>query len=436
MTLSLHDTIVALATPPGSGARAIVRLSGPRAFALLRAVHLDTPERPTARLLHPFAEPLPGDAYLWPAPRTYTGQDLAELHLLGCGPLVEMLLGDLVAAGGRPAEPGEFTLRAFLAGKLDLTRAEAVLGVIEAGNRSQLRQALGQLAGNLARPLQALREDLLNLLADVEAGLDFIEEDITFQSPDQMLHRLASALAQLTLVQRQLSQRAVHDRTFRVVLAGRPNAGKSALFNALTGASALVSDIPGTTRDYLERRIDLGRVSVELVDTAGWQAGTDEIEEQAQRLAREQAERADLILLCLPAGEPLRADERALLDRTAHPPVLAVTTKADLAEPIPDRLAVSVTTGQGLSELRRQILERAGHADEAPLVPSLSRCQGHVSRCLEHLRRAHALVMEQDPPELLALELREALGELGRLTGVVYTDDLLDRIFSRFCIGK
>jgi tRNA modification GTPase len=436
MTLSLHDTIVALATASGAGARAIVRLSGPLAFSLVRGIQPEIPERPARRVLHPLDTPLPGEAYLWPAPRTYTGQDLAELHLLGCGPLVERLVGDLVAAGARPAEPGEFTLRAFLAGKLDLTRAEAVLGVIEAGSRSQLREALAQLAGNLARPLQALREDLLNLLADVEAGLDFIEEDITFQTPDQMLHRIGSALAQLTLVQRQLTQRAVHDRCFRVVLAGRPNAGKSALFNALTGGSALVSEVAGTTRDYLERRIDLGRVSVELVDTAGWQAQAGEIEEQAQRLAREQAERADLILLCLPAGEALRDEERSLLARSAHPPILAVTTRADLADSPTDRLAVSALKGQGLSELRRQILDRAGREPEAPLAPSLSRCQGHVSRCLEHLRRAHVLVMEQEPPELLALELREALEELGRLTGAVYTDDLLDRIFSRFCIGK
>jgi len=436
MAISLHDTIVALATPPGPGGRAILRLTGRGAFDLPRAVGIDLPPAPATRIVQAFASPLPGEAYLWPAPRTYTGQALAELHVVGCVPLVERLLADLVAAGARPAEAGEFTLRAFLAGKVDLTRAEAVLGVIEAGSRQQLRQALAQLAGNLARPLAALREDLLNLLADVEAALDFADEDLAFQTPEQMLHRLAAALAQVTLVQRQLAQRAVHDRRFRVVLAGRPNAGKSALFNALTGGSALVSAAAGTTRDYLERRVDLGRVSLELVDTAGWQAGADEITEQAQRLAREQAEKADLILLCLPAEEALRDDEGELLARRSHPPVLAVTTKADLAPASPERPAVSATTGEGIAELRRLLVERAGRGEEAPLAPSLSRCRGHVDRCLDHLRRAHALVVEQDPPELLALELREALEQLGRLTGAVYTDDLLDRIFSRFCVGK
>jgi tRNA modification GTPase len=158
---------------------------------------------------------------------------------------------------------------------------------------------------------------------------------------------------------------------------------------------------------------------------------------QTRCLAREQAERADLILLCLPADAEMRDDERALLRRRTHPPVLAITTRADLATASPsDRLAVSAMTGQGISDLRRLILERAGQTDEAPLAPSLSRCRGHVGRCLEHLRRAHALVMEQDPPELLALELREALEQLGQMTGAIYTEDLLDRIFSRFCIGK
>src|SRR5205823_8090 len=178
------------------------------------------------------ASPLPADLYLWPAPRTYTGQELVELHTLGAPPLVELLIGELLRAGARAAQPGEFTLRAFLAGKLDLPRAEAVLGVIEAGNRSELKQALTQLAGGVTRPLEGLREDLLNLLADVEAGLDFTEEDIRFVDQTEMLGRLTKGLAQVVLVRKQLDQRSVGAGVFRVVLAGRPNAGKSSLFNA------------------------------------------------------------------------------------------------------------------------------------------------------------------------------------------------------------
>ena len=247
------------------------------------------------------ASPLPADLYLLPAPHTYTGQDVVEIHTLSCPPLLELLIAQLLQAGARAARPGEFTMRAFLAGKLDLTRAEAVHAVIEADDADELKQALTQLAGGLARPLEGLREDLLSLLADVEAALDFSEEDLQFVGREDLLLRLTRGMAQLTTAAPQLEQRAVADRPFRVVLAGRPNAGKSSLFNALGGASALVSPEPGTTRDYLVQRLDLGGATVDLVDTPGWRIGTDTIEEQAQSLGREQAGQADLAA-AVPAG--------------------------------------------------------------------------------------------------------------------------------------
>src|SRR4051812_16592616 len=234
MSFHTEDTITALSSAPGPGGRAIVRLSG--ALAARAVASLFSPaaslggQRPLLRgelSLPEVSAPLPADLYYWPAPHTYTGQDMAELHTLSCPPLLDALVAGLLRAGTRAARPGEFTLRAFLAGKLDLTRAEAVRGVIEAGSRAELRQALGQLAGGVATPLQALREDLLNLLADVEAGLDFADEDIHFVGEDELLTRLARGLAQVTELGRQLERRGVSDRAFRVVLAGRPNAGKS-----------------------------------------------------------------------------------------------------------------------------------------------------------------------------------------------------------------
>jgi tRNA modification GTPase len=441
MPLHVQDTIVALSTAPGPGGRAVVRLSGPAAADAALAVFRS--EQPLDRsrrcliagllALPGTASPLSADLCFWPAPRTYTGQDVAEIHTLSCPPLVDVLVSELLQAGARPAQPGEFTLRAFLAGKLDLTRAEAVQAVVTATDERELRLALTQLAGGMAMPLQEVREDLLNLLADVEAGLDFADEDIHFVAAEETLKRLAAAIARVTLLRRQLEQRATPARPFRVVLAGRPNAGKSSLFNALGGA-ALVSPEPGTTRDYLTQVLQLGEVRVEIVDTPGRQSAGDAIENQAQALGREQAERADLVLACVEAGEAQAVAND--LGNGGQPPAVTVFTKCDLAAAPAGALATSSVTGEGLERLRALLAEAARNRTAASLAPSLARCRHHVDACLEHLRRAHRVVLFEDPAELLALELREALEQLGQMVGAVYTDDLLDRIFSRFCIGK
>jgi tRNA modification GTPase len=443
MLADLQDTIVALSSAPGPGARAVVRLSGRKALLIAGAVFTPAvPVQPGLRRryegeirLPDLVSPMPADLYVWPGPRTFTGQELVELHTVSCPPLVDLVIASCLAAGARAALPGEFTMRGFLAGKLDLTRAEAVLAVIEAGSRDELKQALAHLAGGVARPLQELREDLLNLLADVEAALDFTDEDIHFVSQEQLLTRVTKGLALVTLLGKQLGRRAVGDRPFRVVLAGRPNAGKSSLFNALVGASALVSSTPGTTRDYLMKRLEVEGITLELVDTAGWSETQDGIQAQAQRLGREQADGADLILLCREAGQPAEEQAPALPSLTQDR-LLAVATKCDKGPAAEGLLGTSAWTGAGLLELRHLLAER-GRAHARPaLAPSLSRCRHHVETCLGHLRRSHALVLNEEPPELLALELRGALDQLGEMVGAVYTDDLLDRIFSRFCIGK
>jgi tRNA modification GTPase len=443
MTFHTQDTIAALATAPGPGGRAIVRLSGPQTAVVIQRIFrsktsLDLNQRCLleGEVLFPnLASALPADLYFWPAPRTYTGQVMAELHTLSCKPLVDLLVSELLQAGCRAAQRGEFTLRAFLAGKLDLTRAEAVIGVIEAGDRNELKQALTQLAGGMGRPLQELRDDLLNLLADVEAGLDFADEDIHLVRSEEMLHRLARGLAQVTLLSKQLERRGVSDAPFRVVLVGRPNAGKSSLFNALAGASALVNSRPGTTRDYLIQRLQVGESAIELVDTAGWQAAQNAIDSQGQTLGQEQRGRADLVLLCLEAGLPLLEEEGALL-RQESPPVLGVATKSDRGEPWGGFAPTSAVTKVGLDALRARLAERAKNRKHLALAPSLSRCRHHVTACLACLKRAHAMVLYEEPPELLAFELRGAVDQLGEMVGAVYTEDLLDRIFSRFCIGK
>ena len=441
--MDLSDTIVALASAAGAGARAIVRLSGPDSIRIAQTIFTSSEPIDAVRRrlvsgaihLPNIASPLPADLILFPGPRSFTGQDVVELHVASAPPLIELAIARLLDAGARAARPGEFTLRAFLAGKRDLPRAEAVQAVISARSRDDLTLALAQLAGGITRPLDGLRDDLLNLLADVEAALDFTDEDISFVNQREVLLRLTKGMAQITTVKRQLDRRSASERPVRVVLIGEPNAGKSSLFNALGQARALVSPMPGTTRDYLRQRLDLNGTVVELIDTAGWQSTPADIDRQAQHLGGEMARDADLLLLCVETGRGLREAERVLL-RRSEPPALGVATKCDLGPPLEGFLATSTVSGSGLPELMARIAEQAGARASAPAAPSLSRCRHHVEACLDHLRKAHATALFNDPAEVLALELRGALDQLGEMTGAVYTNDLLDRIFSRFCIGK
>lgn len=445
MHLDPQDTIVALSSASGLGARAIVRLSGPKAVGAALAIFSGSQSiLPSQRgyyegnlTLPEVSGPVPADLYVWPMPHSYTGQDVVELHLLASPPLVEALIAHLLEAGARAAQPGEFSMRAFLAGKLDLTRAEAVLAVIEAGDRVELKQALVQLAGGVARPLESLRTDLLDLLAEMEAGLDFTEEDIHFIEQKALLDRLAKGMAMVTLLKKQLDERSTSDRPFRMALVGKPNAGKSSLFNILgEKKAALVSPEAGTTRDYLVRKLNLHGMTMELVDTAGWQAGDHSIDQQAQSLGRAAADQADFLLLCHEAGQSLDAEEQAFMSRFSASQILAIATKCDLGSPLEGLLATSAVTQQGLDVLRTLLADRARAQSRPALAPSLSRCRHHVEASLRHLRQAHAIALNQEPPELLALELRSALNEIGEMVGAVYTDDLLDQIFSKFCIGK
>lgn len=438
MSLQLDDTIVALASATGRGGRAIVRLSGPTALSIAEcAFHSPTVIDPISRHIYSgflalggVSSPIPAELYLFPSPRSYTGQTVIEIHLLSSPPLVEQLIADLLAFGARSAQPGEFTMRAFLAGKLDLPRAEAVLGAIEATDRNELRTSLQQLAGGVTRPLDGLREDLLNLLADLEAALDFADEDHEFVAKPQVLNRLAKAMAQVTLLQKQLSERSLPGRPFRIAVVGPPNAGKSTLFNALSGATALVSPVPGTTRDYLVARFELAGHTVELIDTAGVRETDDDVEREAHSVGREAIARVDLILNCRAGNEP--AHEVAITSAA----VVQIATKADVADPPSGMLAVSAVRGDGLDGLRELLLAQVRARRNRGLAPSLSRCSHHVNRCLEFLRRAHHAVLFDEPAEVASLELRAALDDLGEMTGAIYTDDLLGRVFSRFCIGK
>jgi tRNA modification GTPase len=439
--LDTADTIAAIASPPGPALRGIVRISGPRAWGVALGGFLadrpsPLPTRPAwlrGRLsLGSLGRELPCAIAWWPGPRTYTGQPLAEVHTVGSPPLLRRVLADFLARGARPAEPGEFTLRAFLNGRIDLTRAEAVLGVIEARSPAQLDAALRQLAGGLAGPLRALRDRLLDVLAHIEAGLDFVEEeDVDPIARAALAAEVAGASSGLADLAESLRVRDRAEGRPRVVLVGPPNAGKSRLFNALLGdARALVSPLAGTTRDYLTAPCDCHGLPIELIDTAGIEAVGDEIAARAQALREEVAASADLRLAC----EPLGGSETAL----PSVPVLRVATKADLGPVAPGWLPTSAATGEGLDRLRSAIAAALGEdpREDGAVAATGARCRAGLVRAADALGEAAATLARGGGDELVALDLRNALDELGRVVGTIVTDDILDRIFSRFCVGK
>jgi tRNA modification GTPase len=450
-----HDTIAAAGSAGGGAARGIVRLSGPQALDVLRGCF-----RPTnAHLLATVRSPtvvggtievvahtrlyLPADVYLWPHARSYTREPLVEIHTIGSAPLVAAVVATLCAGGARPAEPGEFTLRAFLAGRIDLTEAEAVLGVIDASGEAELQTALAQLAGGLARPLEALRGQLLDLLAELEAGLDFVEEDIAFVSRGQIATALDDAGIAVARLESQLAGRIRHDLLRRVVLVGQPNVGKSSLLNALVASNAaIVAGQPGTTRDYVAATLEHGGARCELVDTAGIGplAGDDPIGAMAQQVSAEQQEQCDVRLLCLDGTRPLSEWEHRELAANPREPQIVVLTKCDLprgaAPPCP-AMETSAVTGRGLASLREAIARAVRSIDLSTTVGSTAeRCRESVRLAGESLARASELNRTGEGEELVASEIRLALTELGKMAGAVHTDDVLDRVFSRFCIGK
>jgi tRNA modification GTPase len=454
--LDLDDTIAAIATAPGGALRGIIRLSGPDCVAIvdqlfrgdeagsLSDIRVPRCWRGSLDLPRGWGQS-PVTLYLWPTRSSYTRQPSAELHLPGSPPLLAAALEVVCQAGARLAHPGEFTLRAFLAGRLDLTQAEAVLGVIDAQARQELDAALQQLAGGLARPLAALREQLLNLLAQLEAGLDFVDEDIEFISRDELDRQLLAAEQVVEGIAHQMQARGQAGRLPRIVLVGMPNVGKSSLLNALAGDdAAIVSEIAGTTRDYVTRRVSIGGRDCLITDTAGIASSKEAgIEAAAQLAAHKQAEDADLRLLCLDVSRPFTAWEQDALAGKSERERLVVWTKCDLAHEVDSgetrrAIQTSSRTGVGIADLRRAIAQtlEASVTESGIVGATANRCRESLSLAGSALARARAAVIATLGEELVAAEVRGALEELGRVVGAVYTEDILDRVFSRFCIGK
>lgn len=454
--LDIDDTIVAIASPTSPALRGVVRLSGPNVVDVLTRLKIDVASAVAHRLgfevnLGDSLGSVHVDAMVWPTPRSYTGQPSAELHTHGSLPILGRLVRMATEAGARAARPGEFTMRAFLAGRLDLTQAEAVLGVIDAEGRGSLDHALRQLAGNLSRPLETMRSTLLDLLADVEAGLDFVDEDIEFVSDETLIARLTEMRDVLAVTIESLNQRGGGSARRTIALRGKPNAGKSRLLNRLSNSNAaIVADVAGTTRDIVTTECSLGGHPVLLVDTAGIEISTDDVSEQSQSQAIRAAREADLRLWCVDGSghdavaelNHLRSVATADADRKTSVIDLFVMTKSDLGDKaLPDSGAItcSAVTAQGIDDLVGAIvgaIEQRDAEETGSVVGTAARCQQSLDQAMTAITTAIAMTGSGDGHEFVSAELRLAIECLGEVTGAVYTDDILDRVFGRFCIGK
>lgn len=450
--MNSRDTIVAAATAPGRGGIGVVRVSGPLAPDIAISVLGALPE-PRRVALRPFraanGEPIDaGVALYFPAPQSYTGEHVLELQGHGGPVLLETLIERIVSLGARRAGPGEFTQRAFLNDKIDLAQAEAVADLIDAGSREAARAAMRSLQGEFSARIAALSEALIDLRLYVEAAIDFPEEEVDFLSDRELTDRLETVRALFDDVLAAARQGRLLRDGMTVVIAGRPNAGKSSLLNRLAGhEAAIVTDIPGTTRDVLRERIDIDGLPLHVLDTAGLRDAGDAVEEEGVRRARLEMARADRVLFVLDASSDPQANayaaERGRLP--ADVPVTLVFNKCDLAEGLPvadtlagpPRVTISALRGDGIDMLRAHLKQCMGfQTADAGSVSARQRHLDALTRARAHVEDGARQLQQTRAGELMAEDLRRAQQVLGEITGEFSSDDLLGRIFSSFCIGK
>jgi tRNA modification GTPase len=440
------DTIVAPATPPGRGGIGIVRISGPKTRTIATGILGSLPE-PRHATVSVFAGAGGltidvGIALYFPAPNSFTGEDVLELHGHGGPVVMDLLVARAIELGARMARPGEFSERAFHNDKLDLVQAEAIADLISAGSAEAARAALRSLSGEFSREVGALSLRVMQLRAYVEAAIDFPDEDAEFLESQEVRDRLTEIGQRFGTIAETLRQgRALRDG-LHVVIAGRPNAGKSSLLNALAGHdAAIVTEIPGTTRDLLRERIHVDGLPIHVVDTAGLRDSEDLIEIEGLRRARMEMSRADVVLYVVDAVRGFGEGEQAQLPTGTA--TLLIWNKIDLpdAQPAPsleDRpaVALSALTGQGLADLREQLKSAAGYQAESGAWSARRRHLDALERARSLFELAEARLAERASFELVAEELREAHQALGEITGEVSSDALLGAVFATFCIGK
>ena len=459
--MNLDDTVVAIATAPGRGGIGVVRISGPRAREIAcPMLRLNHDLEPGRAVFGELIEPVPIDANTgnrkpeagsptridevvvtyFAGPRSYTTDDIIEIAAHGSPVVLRHIVELCVAAGARLAEPGEFTMRAFLNGRIDLTQAEAVRDLIDSQTLYQAKIAAQQLEGALSRRLQPVKQKLIELIAVLEAGIDFAEDDVSVLPDATILERIAAVLEPLQQLAASFAYGKIVHQGLTLAIVGRPNVGKSSLFNRLVERErAIVTATPGTTRDLVSETVALGGIPIQLVDTAGIRHALDEAESIGIRKSMEALADADLVLVVLDASRP--DEDTELLRHAEGRPAIVVGNKCDLGIAVryPPLLYASALTGEGITELRAEILRHIGGETGAQAETGFLtnvRHQSLVQESIAALNAASIAVDAEVPHEMLLLDLYSALQPLDAITGATTTDDILNLIFSKFCIGK
>ncbi len=452
--MQFEDTIAAIATATGQGGIAILRISGPRAEAVLRSIFRPAKGEGESFPSHllVYGHVVKGNekvdeamAVLMRAPRSYTREDVAEIHTHGGRMMALITLELALSVGARQAEPGEFTRRAFLNGRLDLSQAEAVMGLIAAGGRQAAKAAMRQLDGGPSQFIREVLDKLYGLMAGLEAAIDYPEEVGEEEATHSLRHGILTLAKEL---EDACDERGVKmlERGMDVVLCGRPNVGKSSLLNALLGEDrAIVTDVPGTTRDILTGSMEINGLPVTLSDTAGLRDTEDAVEKIGVSRAQKAMARADVAILVIDAGQPLSLEDKDLLLSPPEGEFAVVLNKSDLVPlvgtddikklcPSVPVIALSAKTGEGLAILKAYLAEKAG--EPSKLALTISRHLDAARRAANSLRQAADSLISGIPLDLAAVDMRDALSALGEITGDEVEERILDQVFSNFCVGK
>jgi tRNA modification GTPase len=459
----LEDTIAAIATPPGMGGIGIIRVSGPKSKDIARLLFRPSTKTDVFKTHHLYhgdlVIPETGRLIdevlvsLFTKPHSHTGEDILEINCHGGAVILQTVLTEVIRAGARLAEPGEFTKRAFLNNRIDLSRAEAVFDMITAKTETGLELAVSQFKGNLAGKIGTIHCAVVDILATFEASIDFSDDDVDIMDASGIADRLQGIVQDLNVLASTYRNGKIYKDGISVVITGRPNVGKSSLLNRLLGEKrAIVTPVPGTTRDFIEEMINIGGIPVRLTDTAGIRNPQNLIEEEGIRLVREKLAAADMVIVVLDGSEALASDDIKLIEENLTKKLLPVVNKTDLPRVLDDKdlkrllpgevpppLEISAKFGDGIPELKDSIrsLVLSGPVDHAPdYIVTNIRHKTAIEKTSTLLIKARDTILEGLSPEFAAFDVREALDCLDEITGKTLNEEVLDRIFSTFCIGK